>query len=156
MQLLACPPGGLPRSELKALLRAGNLVGRAADSDARVPSADMELEGILNELTPWLVSSGRNRCDSLLRLEHATIRRAVQRRYDQLWNPSPSEEDESGCTTSSSLSLTEKEQDRQGYAWVRASIWTVGKEKLQVHSTAQFFFSAWVCFLPLYPVVIAC
>ncbi len=133
LQLLACPPGGISRSELKAVILAGSLVGRAAENDARVPAADSELEGIIHGLSPWLVSSSRNRCDNLLRLEHAVVRRCVRRRYDPLWDPSTCfDEGGVGSAVRVPSPLPEIEEDRNGYAWVLARVWTAGPEKLQV------------------------
>ena len=133
LQLLACPPGGISRSELKAVLLAGPLVGRAAETDARVPAADIELEGIINGLSPWLVSSRYHRCDSLLRLEHTVVRRCVRRRYDPLWDPgTSSDESEGGNAAKRPSLLSAIEEDRHGYAWVQARVWTVGTDNLQV------------------------
>jgi hypothetical protein len=130
LQLLACPPDGILRADLKAILRAGPTVGRAADSDALVPAADVEVEGVLDALEPWLVPAGRSRCDSLLRLEHAVVRRAARRRYDSKWDPGSSDEEVSSI--GAAPPRAGPEPDRNGYAWVRARVWSIGMEAVQV------------------------
>jgi hypothetical protein len=114
------------------------LVGRAADSDSVVPAADVELEAVLKALTPWLVPASRNRCDGMLRLEHTLVRHAARRRYDLLWDPDIMEDDVSLGTGATRPSIPqESAQDRQGYAWVVARIWTVESKKLQVISATS-------------------
>ena len=78
LQLLAAPTG-ITRADLKLILRQQL---SALQSKAWVPAADIEVDGVLMALEPFLLAS----CDAdgLLLFEHQSLRLAAFRRYDKM------------------------------------------------------------------------